>query len=437
MLPQGVGVAFGSLTVLVGASILLTVLEILGTPLGAVSRRSVVTALTLLVLMPAVLLGQYALPPYRLPYRWRWGLLGLQFVLTYLPLLVFHHRWVSLLGFLAGAVLLTLPPPSSVLVASVVLGSGPALMHMGAIATHRSPLECLLANVVTATSVFAVAHLALLTARLHGSRSQSAHVARQRERARIARDLHDLLGSSLVAIAAQSELARRDTPRDAPAYRAFGEIAALARRSHEEMRSLSRDGYAATLESELSHTRGLLTGAGIAVQISPLPGCERPLEIAECLNAVLREAIGNVLLHSRATRCAIDVAWTDAAGGADGTDAVGGTGGTDRTGGTGAVGAAVAAHAVVGPGGIRLTVRNDGAPSATSPGSAPGGSGLAGLANRVTALGGHLATWQEDGEFVLVAVLPAAPVRPGSGAVRGATPVASPSGPTGFPAPRR
>ncbi|MFH9297623.1 hypothetical protein [Streptomyces sp. NPDC017520] len=86
--PQGCGVAVGALAVLVVGSLALVALEVASPPLG---RRTVVVGLTVLVLMPAIMLGQYAPPPYRLPHRGRWALLLVQAVLTYLPLL-FHHQ---------------------------------------------------------------------------------------------------------------------------------------------------------------------------------------------------------------------------------------------------------------------------------------------------------------------------------------------------------
>ncbi|WP_257139557.1 histidine kinase [Streptomyces sp. or20] len=241
--PQGSGVALGALVVLVICSLALVALDVAASPLG---RRTVVAGLIVLVLMPAVMLGQYAPPPYRLPHRWRWGLLLVQAVLTYLPLLLFHYRWLSLLGFLAGAVLLTLPPSSSVPIALAAGASGPLLATTGLITTDRSSLNILLGTAITASTVFAVAHLALLTARLGANREHAAHLAEQRERARMQQDLHDLVGSALTAIVLQGEVALRErgTPSAGPGgsahERALTEIAGLARRLHDDVRSICR-----------------------------------------------------------------------------------------------------------------------------------------------------------------------------------------------------
>ncbi|MFE2295146.1 sensor histidine kinase [Streptomyces sp. NPDC059452] len=369
--PQGAGVAFGALIVLVVGSLSLVALDVAASPLG---KRTVVAGLTVLVLMPAVMLGQYAPPPYRLPYRWRWGLLLVQAVLTYLPLLLFHYRWLSLLGFLAGAVLLTLPPNTSVPIALAVGASGPLLATTGLITTNRSPLSILLGTAITASTVFAVAHLALLTARLHGSREHAAHLAEQRERARMQQDLHDLVGSSLTAIALQGEAALRSgDPAAAPApeRRALAEIISLARRLHDDVRSISRpDGGDLSLSEELAHAQRVLTASGVEVRTVLPPRAEAAPAVVGCLRFVLREAVGNVLQHSRATHCSI----------------------TLRTDGAAA----------------RLTVRNDGAEAdgAAAPESGRDGTGLAGLRGRVLALGGEFTAGAEDGTFTLTATVP-------------------------------
>ncbi|ARF74604.1 two-component sensor histidine kinase [Kitasatospora albolonga] len=380
--PQGAGVAFGALVVLVVGSLALVALDVAASPLG---KRTVVAGLTVLVLMPAVMLGQYAPPPYRLPYRWRWGLLLVQAVLTYLPLLLFHYRWLSLLGFLAGAVLLTLPPNTSVPIALAVGASGPLLATTGLVVTNRSPLSILLGTAITASTVFAVAHLALLTARLHGSREHAAHLAEQRERERMQRDLHDLVGSSLTAIALQGEAALRDrgapavpgaSVRERPAQerRALTEIIALARRLHDDVRSISRpDGGDLSLSEELAHAQRVLTASGVEVRtVLPPRAGSAPAAVVGCLRFVLREAVGNVLQHSRATHCSIAL----------------------RTDGTV----------------IRLTVRNDGAEEAGRSGAVSGrqGTGLAGLRGRVLALGGEFTAGAEEGTFTLTAAVPGA-----------------------------
>ncbi|KPI14875.1 putative signal transduction histidine kinase [Actinobacteria bacterium OK074] len=368
---QATGVAFGSLVVLVAGSLLLLAVDVLAQPLG---RGSLVTGLVLLILLPAVLLGQYAPPPYRLPHSWRWGLLALQVLLTYLPVLFYEDRWLGLLGFLAGAVLLTVPRPASLVLALAVVASGPLLVHSSLVGGGRGGLSVAVSTTVTGSGIFAVVHLALLAARLQAAQTQTARLAAHRERSRIARDLHDLVGSHLVAIAVRGESTLARTPSSSAAHEALRDIAELARRTHGEVRRIAADRSAADIGGEVAHAQGLLTGAGVAVRSALPPRLDLPTAVGTCLSAVLREATGNVLQHSRATSCAIDVATTDT------------------------------------PHSVRLTVTNNG-PLTGSSGQRTG-SGLAGLRFRVLALHGTLETTLHDGRFTLTATLPLDPSAP-------------------------
>ncbi|MEV6422728.1 histidine kinase [Streptomyces sp. NPDC051662] len=370
---QATGVASVSLALLVTGSLALIAVDVLAQPL---SKGTLITGLILLILLPAVLLGQYAPPPYRLPYRWRWGLLGLQVLLTYPPVLVFEFKWLSLLGFLAGAVLLTVPRPASIVIALAVAASGPLLVHSSLVSTSRGGMSVLVSTVITGSGVYAVVHLALLAARLQASHSQAARLAEHRERARIAQDLHDLVGSSLVSIAVQSENALRHTPAATPGHQVLSEIATLARRAHGEVRGITGNRASAQLHTELAHAQRLLSQAGISTRTTLPPQVDLPGLVSDCLGAVLREGIGNVLQHSQASRCDIEVTTT--------------------------------------AGRLRLSVDNDGVPpTAGGTGSVSGpGSGLANLRFRTLALGGTLTTHIDGGQCVLTAELPLDPPDP-------------------------
>ncbi|MEU6007735.1 histidine kinase [Streptomyces sp. NPDC047453] len=366
--PPGARIAFGALAVLVLGSVGLVALDIAASPFN---RRTVAAGLTVLVLTPAVLLGQYAPPPYRLPYRWRWGLLLVQAGLTYVPLVVFHHRWFTLLGFLAGAVMLTLPPANSVPVTLAVVASGPLLIHTGVIESNRGPLVVLLSTGITASTVFAVVHLALLSSRLHGSKRQTARLAEQRAQARMRQDLHDLVGSSLVAIVVRAESALRPHAPAGSARAALTEVIELARRTQEDVRLISGPEATRPLADEFAHVQRLLTISGLGVHASLPPRLEVNDAVAKCLRSVLHESVGNLLEHSRATFCEIELR--------------------------------------AGPDDVRLTVRNDGVAAESPPPSTPApgrGTGLVSLRGRVVALGGTLRAGPEDREFSVTAVLP-------------------------------
>ncbi len=171
-----------------------------------------------------------------------------------------------------------------------------------------------------------------------------------RERLRFARDLHDLLGPRLSAITLQCELAHRhldgrpDTARDQLTQALSG-----LRDILEETRRVAHGYHCLSLETELASNRELLQSAGVETEVT-LPDTALPAPLQTVLATIVREAVANVLRHSRARRCRLTVA--------------------------------------TGHGAVRLTVTNDGAPRTTPP-TAPG-LGLRSLTERVTAVGGTL-----------------------------------------------
>jgi two-component system sensor histidine kinase DesK len=124
---------------------------------------------------------------------------------------------------------------------------------------------------------------------------------------RIARDLHDTLGHSLSVIALKSELARRVLADD-PA-RASDEIADVERTAREALASVREtvSGYRQpTLAMELAGAREALRAAGIAGTVEPAPE-GLPRDVDALLGWAVREGVTNVLRHSEARRASIRV----------------------------------------------------------------------------------------------------------------------------------
>jgi two-component system sensor histidine kinase DesK len=215
-----------------------------------------------------------------------------------------------------------------------------------------------------------------MVATLRQTRAELARAAVAEERLRIARDLHDLLGHSLSLITLKAELSRRmigtDTDR---AVREMAELEAVARQSLSDVRAAVAGYRQPDLAAELGSARQLLTAAGIGCQIS-VPGTPGlPADVDAVLAWTIREGITNVVRHARATSVVITVARRQDTAVAEITDD--GTGGAAAPGGVpapGTGGGAAEAEGAAGLARLRLT-----------------GSGLAGLAERIRALGGDLA----------------------------------------------
>ncbi|WP_214106509.1 sensor histidine kinase [Acrocarpospora catenulata] len=200
----------------------------------------------------------------------------------------------------------------------------------------------------------------------HEGREAQARLAVAEERLRFARDLHDLVGHQLSAIAVKSELAVRLAGEPGPAAETeMAEVRTLARKALRELREAVRGYRELDLVAELGSVRGVLEAAGVECRLR-LPYRDIPEKVAPVFAWVLREAATNVLRHSSASHCEITMRFTD-------EEAV-------------------------------LEVRNDGV---TPRPVEDLGSGLAGLSERLAAVGGTLtARPTGSGEFTLRAVAP-------------------------------
>ncbi|MCC5574086.1 sensor histidine kinase [Microtetraspora sp. AC03309] len=201
----------------------------------------------------------------------------------------------------------------------------------------------------------------------HAGREAQARLAVAEERLRFARDLHDLVGHQLSAIAVKSELAvRLSAAEDAAAARdEMAEVRGLARTALRELRETVRGYRTLDLGAELAAIRGVLEAAGVSCHLH-LPYRGVPDDVAAVFAWVVREAATNILRHSSASRCDITVRHSE-------EEAV-------------------------------LEVRNDGVARRAVEDV---GSGLAGLGERLAAVGGTLnARPTGSGEFVLRAVAP-------------------------------
>lgn len=128
------------------------------------------------------------------------------------------------------------------------------------------------------------------------------------ERERISRDLHDLLGHTLTLVAVKAELAARLVSRDAgAAEREMQAVAAAAREALSEVRTAVVGMKGASLAFEIDKARQALAAASVRAEISALTTDGYPAQEA-VLAMALREGVTNVIRHSGAKHCAIQLA---------------------------------------------------------------------------------------------------------------------------------
>jgi two-component system sensor histidine kinase DesK len=164
---------------------------------------------------------------------------------------------------------------------------------------------------------------------LAAARAEVARLAAENERTRIARDLHDLLGHSLTTITVKAGLARRlaEHGEHGRSAEEIAEVEQLARRTLGDVRAAVAGHREVTLAGELATAREVLRATGI---VAELPGSVDVVDPArsELFGWVVREAVTNVVRHSRAAHCRIDLGhdWIEITDDGRGEEAVSGSG---------------------------------------------------------------------------------------------------------------
>ncbi|MEP7022576.1 MAG: histidine kinase [Actinomycetota bacterium] len=289
--------------------------------------------------------------------RWSMALLIAIVLLSVGLLPVLDLGWLGSFWFAGAAAFLVLPRRWAATVASTLLlvwlviwARDGADQQVG-LATNVVGLSfVLIIGPFGAAALYSLARLPALVQRLQEARAAAAEQAADRERSRVSRDLHDLVGQSLSAITLKSGLAERLLPLDrSAAARQLEDLEQIAAELAREASAVAAGQRRPEFTDEATRAQALLRAAGVA---TTLDLCARPTtRAADALFGwAVREATTNVLRHSRATSCTITTA-----------------GGHEE---------------------IWLEIVND---RAVAEEQCPnGGSGLLGLADRARALGGRV-----------------------------------------------
>lgn len=234
-----------------------------------------------------------------------------------------------------------------------------------------------LTTLVTAVVLYTLTRLAVALSEAHTSREHLARAHVDDERSRISRDLHDIIGRTLVTASLRNQTALQLIDRDVNRAREqLEQVHDTIAHGQAQLRGLTSGRVVADLPTELSSTRALCDRLGIACEVHADPLDDA--EVSTLTGVVVREAVTNMLKHSNARECQIVVhADADAA---------------------------------------TVTVTNDGCPPVAAVDSGgrrtlsptgASGTGLADLRTRVQTLGGWLRAEPVSGDrFQVVARLP-------------------------------
>jgi two-component system sensor histidine kinase DesK len=164
-----------------------------------------------------------------------------------------------------------------------------------------------LVTVIVAVSLFSITRQIVANRQLRDAQDTIASLAAAEERARLARDLHDVLGHSLTVVAVKSELAGRLVERDPKkAIAEIADIEVLARTALADLRAAVSSYRDMNLETELTAARTALDAAGIRAHL-PLDASAADPDLRSLFGWVLREGVTNVIRHSRATQCWVEL----------------------------------------------------------------------------------------------------------------------------------
>ncbi|MCK0112235.1 sensor histidine kinase [Ornithinimicrobium sp. F0845] len=141
----------------------------------------------------------------------------------------------------------------------------------------------------------------------HAHRAAQADLALAAERDRVARDVHDVLGHSLTVVTVKAELAQRLIDTDpARAHEELEQIQALSRVALAEIRATVSGLRVASLADELAAADSALADAGVQAELPENLDVVDPRHRV-LLAWVLREAVTNVVRHSGASLCTVEL----------------------------------------------------------------------------------------------------------------------------------
>lgn len=305
-------------------------------------------------------------------------LVALAVLAALLNLTLGASHWLGLFVYVSVACGATLPLRAAYLAIPATAAVMALVGFQGAAADEVENL--LLLVVLIGYAMTGVGQLVRTTIELRKARATVAQLAANEERLRLARDLHDLLGHSLSLITLKSELAGRMLP-DHPekAAQQVADIERVSRQALVDVREAVTGYRRPRLSAELAGAQAALTAAGVRADIAAEPDLTGVAEESESVLAwALREAVTNVVRHSGAGRCTIEVLQRQTLDGRM----------------------------------LELSVEDDGSGGA---GNGPG-NGLTGLTERLQKAGGTLEAGRVRHGFRLVARVPVgAAVHVGSG----------------------
>jgi two-component system sensor histidine kinase DesK len=205
---------------------------------------------------------------------------------------------------------MTLPPRHAAAVVAVLVG---LVLGLPRVMPGWTPDDSFVAQLLLGCfAAFGIGQVIERNAQLARAREQLVDLAVSQERERMGRDVHDILGHSLTVITVKAELAGRlleTLPSDPAVDRVRTEVTdveRLAREALADVRATVSGTREVSLTGELAAARSALAAAGIRADL-PSAVDVVPARHRELFAWALREGVTNVVRHSGATRCVVQL----------------------------------------------------------------------------------------------------------------------------------
>jgi len=264
--------------------------------------------------LDGVLIVVFALS-YIVSFRFRKGRLLL--VLIQLAIIAFfcfrYGVGFLYMTFYPSPVIGTLPSIRKITLAlgAMLLLFGTAFLHYGLFSNGDELLQIIPALLVMLVMPFAIRmgqRSKELRNKLSLANEEIVRLSRIEERQRISRDLHDTLGHTLSLITLKSELTERfiTAGHAERAVKEVQDIQATSRAALQQVRELVSGMNAVTIREEVDQAKKILSAAGVILETEG--DLDAPISspvIDNIVGLCLREAVTNVVKHSKAKKCTI------------------------------------------------------------------------------------------------------------------------------------